>query len=128
MKFQKFKKPIAFLKKANYRLALATNSPYNIIPVVLKKIGLEDTFNVIVSAESELEEKPNTAVYLTASQKLSIEPENCFVIEDSVTGMQAGKAAGMNVIVFTNENINTNLPLFDHKIDSFKNLDLSIFK
>lgn len=121
-------KLIAFLKKEKYRLALATNSPYNVIPVVLEKTGLEDTFDVIVSAEFELEGKPNPAVYLTASQKLNIEPKNCFVIEDSVTGMQAGKAAGMNVIAFTNENINTNLPLFDHKIDSFHNLDFGIFK
>ncbi|TLP71162.1 hexitol phosphatase HxpB [Maribacter sp. ACAM166] len=118
---------MAFLKQEKFKLGLATNSPYSIIPAVLEKIGLTNTFDVIVSAEFETKGKPDPAVYLTTSQKLNINPKNCFVIEDSCSGMQAAKTAGMKVIAFTNENKNIYLPSVNYKIDSFQDPDFSIF-
>ena len=37
-------------------------------------------------------------VFLTAADRLRVDPENCLVIEDSVFGVQAGKSAGMSVV------------------------------
>lgn len=125
---QGIQKFIAFLKQEKFKLGLANNSPYSIIPAVLETVRLTNTFDVVVSSEFETKGKPDPAVYLTTSQKLNVEPKNCFVIEDSCSGMQAAKAAGMKVIAFTNENKNIYLPSVSYKINSFKNPDFSIFR
>ena len=42
--------------------------------------------------------KPSPDIFLTAAELLGLEPENCMVIEDSLNGMKAGRAAGMQVV------------------------------
>ena len=44
--------------------------------------------------------KPSPDVFLYAAEKMGIKPEHCLVIEDSVPGVQAAKAAGMRVLGF----------------------------
>jgi len=45
--------------------------------------------------------KPAPDLYLTAAKALNVEPKDCLVIEDSVAGITAGKAAGMRVLAFS---------------------------
>lgn len=116
------------LKSNNFKIGLATNSPYQIIPAVLKKAGVTQYFDVISSAEFEERGKPDPAVYLTTAKKLNIVPENCIVIEDSYSGMQAAKNAGMTVVAFINGNTDLNLNLADYNMESFGNFDSNIFQ
>ncbi len=115
------------LKSKGFKLGVATNSPFVIIPVVLRKIGITDFFDTISSADSEEKGKPDPAVYLRTSEKLNVSPENCIVIEDSYSGMLAAKRAGMTVVAFTNGNKDVNLTHADYKIDSFDRYNLEIF-
>ena len=46
--------------------------------------------------------KPSPEIFLLASKLLNIEARNCCVIEDTINGVKAGKAAGMQVIAITN--------------------------
>ncbi len=77
------------------RSALATSSNYRIIRAVLDKFNLNPAFEVIHSAQDETYGKPHPGVYLTASQKLKVYPENCLALEDSLAGVIAAKAAKM---------------------------------
>ena len=43
-------------------------------------------------------------IYNVASQKLGVKPENCVVIEDSIVGLKAAKAAGMRCIITYTDN------------------------
>lgn len=45
--------------------------------------------------------KPAPDLFLLAAQQMGAEPENCLVIEDSLNGIRAGLAAGMEVFRFT---------------------------
>ena len=53
------------------------------------------------SAEMVPQGKPDPALYLYAAQKMGYAPSSCLVIEDSIVGVTAAKAAGMYVIGFT---------------------------
>ena len=86
-------------REQGFHIALATNSPYQLIPVILDALGVRHYFDEVVSSEQVDKGKPAPDVYLKAAQKLGVKPEQCVVFEDSLTGMQAAIAAKMKVIV-----------------------------
>lgn len=89
---------IAIFEEVGFKIAVASSSPFRLINEVLKAIHLQDRFEVVHSAELETFGKPHPQVFLTAAQKLGVEPANCVVLEDSFHGIIAGKAAKMKVI------------------------------
>jgi len=89
---------LVLLKSLGLRVGLATSSSERLIDAVLSALRLEDAFSVRCSAADEKFGKPHPAVFLTAAARLGIDPHRCIVIEDSVFGVQAGKAAGMTVV------------------------------
>ena len=110
------------LKNNNYKIGLATNSPYKIIPTVLEKLEVTGLFDVISSAEFEENGKPDPAIYINTAAKLNVATKNCLVIEDSHSGMLAAKKAGMTVIAFTNGNPEANFDIADFIINQFDDL------
>lgn len=54
----------------------------------------------IFTAEQVQRGKPAPDLFLFAAEKMGYQPENCLVIEDSVAGIKAAKAANMDVIAF----------------------------
>lgn len=89
---------LEIFSKNNFRIGLATNSPYRLIPLVLEKSGIKAYFDAVSSSEHETRGKPHPAVYLSTARKLAISPANCIVFEDSVHGVMAGKNAGMKTV------------------------------
>ncbi len=80
-------------------LALASSSPISMIEIVLNKIGLQNVFSVVHSAEHEEYGKPHPAVFLSTAKELGVNPRRCLVIEDSFNGLIAAKAACMKTMV-----------------------------
>lgn len=107
------------LKSNDYKIALATNSPSSIIPHVLNKLRVSHLFDVISSAEYESKGKPHPAIYINTAAKLGIPTSNCIAVEDSPTGMQSAKQAGMKVIAFTNGNEDLKFTIADYTISTF---------
>jgi HAD superfamily hydrolase (TIGR01509 family) len=118
---------IETLKAKNYKIGLATNSPNNIIPIVLKKINALHLFDCVSSAEFEENGKPHPAIYLNTAAKLMVEVNNCIAIEDSYSGMLAAKKAGMRVIAFCNGNSDLSFDIADDRIDQFDEYALDRF-
>lgn len=83
------------LQRSGVKIGLATSSSMPIIDAVLDSLNIRTYFSVVCSADNEEYGKPHPSVYLTAAQKLDVAANQCVVIEDSVTGMIAGLAAGM---------------------------------
>ena len=86
---------LQYLHRSGMKIALATSSSRPIIDAVLDSLAIRGYFSVLCSADDEAYGKPHPAVYLTAARRLGATAESCVVIEDSVTGMIAGLAAGM---------------------------------
>lgn len=93
------KESIVKLKEAGYLLAIASSSPHRLINAVIEKLGFTNEFDGVFSAQDDLLGKPNPAVYIRCANSLGIDVNECIVIEDSVNGMVAAKAAKMHVIV-----------------------------
>ena len=79
-------------------LGVASSSPPALIDTVVDKLEIRTYFQVLCSAMEEEFGKPHPAVYLTTATRLGVEPHECLVFEDSVTGVRAAKAAGMTTI------------------------------
>jgi HAD superfamily hydrolase (TIGR01509 family) len=89
---------LAYFKSRGLKIGLATSSYEVLVETVLKTLDIRDYFLVTHSAEKEKYGKPHPAVYLTAAAMLGVDPLRCLVIEDSLNGVIAGKAARMQVI------------------------------
>ena len=83
-------------------IGLATGSVHPIIDEVLKMEELRQYFRCIVSSEDVSMPKPSPEIFLLASKQLNIAAKYCCVIEDTINGVKAGKAAGMKVVAITN--------------------------
>jgi len=80
------------------RLALATGSPPLVVDAVLERFSLRERFDVVASAVEVPFGKPHPAVFLETAAALGLDPVECVVLEDSISGCIAGKAAQMRVI------------------------------
>lgn len=63
--------------------------------LILGHLGLLDSFDAIADGNEITHSKPNPEVFLLAGRKISLAPEDCAVIEDAISGVEAAKAADM---------------------------------
>lgn len=75
-------------------IALATASPAVLYEPVLKRHGLRDWFDAIVTTADVTRGKGFPDIYLLAAQKLDVPPAQCAVFEDILQGIRGAKAAG----------------------------------
>ncbi len=114
------------LEKAGFRIGLASSSPVRMIEALLRHFGLRDCFRAVTSAEGLQWGKPHPAVFLACAESLGAKPHECLVLEDSVNGCIAGKAALMKVVAVVEER-NWNDPRFaiaDLKLRSLESLSV----
>jgi HAD superfamily hydrolase (TIGR01509 family) len=86
------------LKESGLSLALATLTNWEITEKVINHFGLNNYFENITTGEEVENPKPAPDIFLLAAEKLGIDPVDCLVIEDSITGVTAAHEAGMKVI------------------------------
>lgn len=111
------------------KLAVASSSPIDVVKTVVKGIGLEKYFNVLVSGDFVKRSKPEPDIFLYAAEKLEINPENCLVVEDSHNGSIAAKRAEMKCVGYKNINSgNQDISSADLIVDSFNKVQLDELK
>lgn len=86
------------LKRECVPTALATSSPPVNLPFILDDMDLRKYFQVIVDASHVQKGKPDPEIYIAAADRLGISPIDCLVFEDSLFGVDAAMAAGMQVV------------------------------
>lgn len=89
---------IAAARTLTSEIALASSSPVAIIDAVLDRLELRSIFGVVQSAQTEPYGKPHPGIFLTTAKTLGVAPTECIVLEDSLTGVLAAKAARMSCI------------------------------
>jgi len=85
------------LRDMKLPLAVATSSVSASARPLLDRTGIRSLFRVVITGDEVQRGKPHPDIYLRAAKKLGISPEGCLVIEDSLAGLAAGKAANMRV-------------------------------
>jgi len=78
--------------------AVVSNSDLYQVRDALRITELDHFFDHLFSSEQVQNAKPSPDVYLFAASELAVRPDDCLVVEDSVSGATAAIAAGMNVI------------------------------
>ena len=66
--------------------------------VYRKQPGFKQLFDAILTSEDFEKSKPDPDCYLKAARRLSVEPDECVVFEDSVNGLRSGMSAKMKVV------------------------------
>jgi len=93
-------------KLETYKLAVATGGHNKVgAEKILTDVGIRNYFDAVVSSDDVKRGKPEPDVYLEVAKQLGVRPPSCLVIEDSVNGVESGKAAGMIVV-----GVNAGLP------------------
>jgi len=110
-------KLIKSLKEHSFSVALASSGPIENIQLIMRGLGIEDSFQAIVSGREVKEGKPSPQGFLLAAQKLGVEPENCMVIEDAPAGITAAKRARMHCLAVTNTHPRSSLMEADLIVD-----------
>ena len=85
---------LAYLKERGIKTAIATSSPLERTVLYLTSVGLEKSFDELVSGYMVEKGKPEPDIYLYAAKKLDVKPEHCIVLEDSPAGILAAYRAG----------------------------------
>jgi len=93
----------------------------DILPI-LGKLGIEDAFDTIVTADDTHISKPDPAPYRLAAEKLGI--TNGLAIEDTPAGIASAKGAGLRVLAVTNSYKCEFLTDADIIVDSLEGLSL----
>lgn len=92
---------LEFLKSENIPVAVATSTPLYISGANLKRAGIFDYFDAVVTSEHVKHGKPAPDIFMEAGKRIGAEPKFTFVAEDSENGLCGAIASGMkSVFIF----------------------------
>ena len=90
---------ISKCKEKGLKIAVATSADEIKMNTNLFEIGIPaTTFDATVNGLEVDRKKPFPDIYLEAARRIGINPQNCLVVEDAISGEKAGKAAGCKVL------------------------------
>lgn len=90
------------LAAAGIPRAVVSSSSHRWVDGWLGRLGLAEAFQTVVCRGDAPRIKPAPDLYLEAARRLGLAPATCLVIEDSLNGLRAARAAGMPVIAVPN--------------------------
>lgn len=89
---KRLRKKIAVATSADIRKAAGNFTELKIPP---------ETFDAIIAGNNVKHTKPAPDIFLLAAEKLALDPKDCLVIEDALSGIEAAKAAGAKCLAIT---------------------------
>lgn len=115
---------IARLRSEDVKTALVTSSNDKKMRNVRRQIPQFDSlFDLVLTSEDFTRSKPFPDCYLQAAAKLGVAPADCIVFEDALSGLQAGRDAGMYVVGLATTNPREVIAdKCDFVVDGFYNL------
>ncbi len=123
--FQVFGAAVTLVRQSlatGYSLAAASSSAN--VRTVLEKAGLLDAFSVVIGGDDVKNGKPNPEIFLTAAKQLGLAVEECIVIEDSSSGVQAAKNGGFYCVGLQHEDHADDLLGADEIVTSLAHLNI----
>ena len=86
---------IGSARERGMRIGIASSSTHPWVDPKLERLGLAGAFDAVVCSDDVGSAKPNPASYLRAISDLGVMPDEAFALEDSPTGVQGAKNAGL---------------------------------
>lgn len=112
-----------YLKSKQVKLALGTSAPTMNVNFTLDNLNLRSYFDMIIDGSMVTQGKPHPEVYELCAKGLELSPKDCIVFEDSIAGLQSGKAAGCSILGIATSHTKEELkPHVDQIISDFTDL------
>lgn len=92
------------MKAAGFRMCIASSTAPALLDICLRRLGVRDYFEFLLSCEEVGEGKNRPTVYLEAARRLGGSPENTVIFEDILVAAQTAKAAGFSLCVIYDVN------------------------
>ena len=108
------------LRGKGVKMAIASSAPMENIQLIIRGLGISNCFQTIVWGREVTEGKPSPQGYLLAAKKLTVEPQNCVVIEDAVAGVAGARRAGMKCVAVTTTHPQASLKEADLVVDTLE--------
>ncbi len=123
--FQVFETAVDLVRQSQAMgLKLAAASSSANVRSVLEKANLIQAFPVVVGGDDVENGKPSPDIFLTASERLGLPVNECIVVEDSSSGVQAAKSGGFVCVGVLHEDHTEELSGADLVVSSLAELDL----
>ena len=90
---------LAKLKGQGLKIGVASNSIRRTVEVMMERSSLARYMDVVLSNEDVRAAKPDPEIYVTAIDRLGIEPSECLIVEDNEQGIRAAEASGAHLMV-----------------------------
>ena len=91
-------KLLKLLRQKGVKMALASGSSLDKVMQNLEAVGANDFFDILVGGGEVANGKPAPDIFLLAAKRLGVNPNECYVLEDSPNGIKSAVAAGMKCI------------------------------
>lgn len=91
---------IKALRERRVSVAIASGSNTKNILLVLEKLKLKNSFEIVIGGEKVKRGKPDPEIFLRVVHMLGKRSDRCLVVEDSVNGIKAAQAAGMRCVLY----------------------------
>jgi HAD superfamily hydrolase (TIGR01509 family) len=89
-------------KELHLRVGVASNSENGWVEGGLRRLGLRDYVDTVVTRDMVMNPKPAPDIYLKTVQTLQVEPNHAVALEDSEPGCRAAKRAGLKAVAVPN--------------------------
>ncbi|OGD55825.1 hypothetical protein A3K81_06365 [Candidatus Bathyarchaeota archaeon RBG_13_60_20] len=91
------------LRSVRFRLGMATNGETRITLQVMKDLGIDALFEVVVGADKVVESKPAPDMILEACEMLGVDPSRTIYVGDQPVDVQAGRNAGVAMVILVGD-------------------------
>lgn len=88
-----------YLKYEDKKIALASSTRRETVVNQLRDAGLLDYFDEIITGDMVQNSKPHPEIFLLACEKIGVDPENAYAIEDSYNGIRSASRGGLKPIM-----------------------------
>lgn len=112
------------MRKEQVPMAVATSAPKENIGFTLEGLGIAEYFQIVTGADMVRRAKPDPEIFLLTATRLGYSPGDCIVFEDSVSGLQAARAASMRIVALRTAHTDKELKQADLLIDDYRGLKL----
>jgi HAD superfamily hydrolase (TIGR01509 family) len=82
-----------------YPMAVASGGHRDLVERTLEALRIHHLFDAVITSEDYARGKPAPDPFLTAATRLNIDPRHCLVFEDTASGAEAARAAGMAFVL-----------------------------
>lgn len=83
-----------FFQANGVKMAVASSAPVAVIEKNLVRSNLRGYFEVLVGGDKVANGKPAPDIFLLAAKELNLEPNDCYIFEDSFNGIRSAAASG----------------------------------